>query len=468
MAWSVISCPIHDRDMETTKRAVVIGASMAGLLAARALADTFTHVTVIDRDTLPDKPENRRGVPQGKHLHGLLARGLTILDDLFPGFEEEMVSAGAIQADIQADIHWYLDGHLLKPDPSGLIGISVTRPLLEFKVRQRVAALPGVEIIDNCDVLNLTTTGDRRRVTGVGTMSRDDGAAATTIEADLVVDASGRGSRTPTWLEELGYETPPEVKMTVNTTYVTRLYRREPHHFNGRPATSVGGYPGSPGSGTMFAIENDLFIFTTGGIFGKQVPMDDQGLLEFTKELPSSLYADFLPTATRVGEPIKTRYPASSRRYYEKLKDFPAGLVVVGDAVCSYNPVYGQGMSVAAIEAQLLRNLLKDGSDDLAKRLFRAAAKAVDTAWTISTGSDMRFAESEVKPPLASQLTNRYLSRLYRVAEHDAVVAKAFLRVLNLMDAPEQLFAPAVLKRVLRPAKRSDATAQHKELTDIA
>jgi 2-polyprenyl-6-methoxyphenol hydroxylase-like FAD-dependent oxidoreductase len=427
---------------------------MAGLLAARALADTYPEVTIIDRDLLPDQPETRRGVPQGKHLHGLLARGLTVLQELFPGFEEEMVAAGAVRADIQSEIHWYLDGHLLKPDPSGLTGISASRPLLEFKVRERVAALPGVRIIDNCDVLNLTTTEDRRRVTGVGIMSRDDGASATRIDADLVIDASGRGSRTPAWLEELGYKTAPEVRMTVDTTYVTRLYRREPHHFNGRPATSVGGYPGSPGSGTMFAIENDLFIFTTGGIFGKQVPMDDEGLLEFTKALPVSVYADFLPTATQVGKPVKTRYPASVRRYYEKLKEFPAGYLVVGDAICSYNPVYGQGMSVAALEAVVLRDLLREGAENLAKRFFRAAAKPVGTAWTIATGADMRFAESEVTPPFMTRVLNRYLSRLYRVAADDAAVATAFLRVLNLMDTPDRLLAPAVLKRVLRPAKR--------------
>jgi 2-polyprenyl-6-methoxyphenol hydroxylase-like FAD-dependent oxidoreductase len=451
--------------METTKRAVVIGASMAGLLAARALADTYPTVTIIDRDTLPGRAENRRGVPQGKHLHGLLARGLTVLEELFPGFEEEMVAAGAVRADIQSEIHWYLDGHLLKPDPSGLTGISVSRPLLEFAVRQRVAALPGVEIIDNTDVLHLLTTGDRRRVTGVGIMSRVDGSAATTVEADLVVDASGRASRTPVWLRELGYEPAPEVKMTVDTTYVTRLYRREPHHFGGRPATSVGGYPGSPASGTMFAIEDNVFIFTTGGIFGKQVPMDDDGLLAFTKELPNRVYADFLPTATRLSEPVKTRYPASVRRYYEKLKEFPDRYLVVGDAICSYNPVYGQGMSVAALEAQVLRGLLDAGADDLPKRFFRAAAKPVDTAWTIATGADMRFPESEVTPPLVTRVLNRYLSRLYRVAADDATVATAFLRVLNLMDTPERLLAPAVLKRVL-VAKRKTLSPREKQAAE--
>ena len=452
--------------METTKRAVVIGASMAGLLAARALTETYAEVIIVDRDILPDEPMNRRGVPQGKHLHGLLARGLTVLKELFPGFEEEMVAAGAVQADIQSGIHWYIDGHLLKPDPSGLIGISSSRPLLEFMVRRRVTRLPGVQIIDNTDVLNLTTTDDRRQVTGVGIMSRVDGAAAATIDADLVVDASGRGSRTPIWLAEMGYRAAPEVTMTVDTTYVTRLYRRQPGDFDDRPGTSIGGYPGSPSSGTLFAIENDLFIFTTGGIFGQQVPMDDEGLLEFTKALPSSVYADFLPTATRMSEPIKTRYPASVRRHYEKLKDFPAGYLVVGDAICSYNPVYGQGMSVAALEALALRDLLKGGTKNLARRFFRAAAKPVGTAWTIASGADMRFPDSKITPPLSARMVNRYLSRVYRVAANDATVAAAFLRVLNLMDTPDRLFAPAVLKRVLRSTQRPGPAPKQQTVAD--
>jgi len=205
----------------------------------------------------------------------------------------------------------------------------------------------------------------------------------------------------------------------------------------------------------MFAIEDDQFIFTTGGIFGQQVPMDDEGLLEFVKALPANVYADFLPSATRLSEPVKTRYPASVRRYYEKLKEFPAGYLVVGDAICSYNPVYGQGMSVAALEAQLLRKLLNEGAGNLAKRFFHAAAKPVETAWTIATGADMRFSESEITPPLAARVVNRYLGRVYRVAANDATVAKAFLRVLNLMDTPDRLFAPAVLKRVLRLTKQS-------------
>jgi 2-polyprenyl-6-methoxyphenol hydroxylase-like FAD-dependent oxidoreductase len=436
--------------MDTTRRAVVIGASVAGLLAARALSETFDRVVVIDRDTLPDEPVARRGAPQGKHLHGLLASGSAALDVLFPGFEDELVAAGGLSGDIQSSLHWYIEGHLLKPDPSGLHGVAISRPLLELKIRQRVAALPGVEIIDNSDVLNLVTSDDRRTVTGVGVMPRLDGAAAWTIEAVLVVDASGRGSRAPAWLEDLGYQRPPEDVMSVDTTYVTWSYRREPHHLDGRSGTSVSAYPGSPCSGFLLAQENDMFILTLGGIFGEQPPTGDEDQLAFVSAFPCQDFAEFLPTAKKVGEPIKTHYPRSVRRHYEKLDRFPQGFLVIGDALASFNPVYGQGMSIAAKQAILLRDVLATQPSDPARDFFHGAAKLVETPWTIATGSDMRFPEAEGNLPLAKRLLNRYFSQLYRAAESDAIVARAFLRVLNLMDPPERLLSPSVAARVIR------------------
>jgi 2-polyprenyl-6-methoxyphenol hydroxylase-like FAD-dependent oxidoreductase len=435
--------------MEHRKRAVVIGASMAGLLAARALSETFTSVVVIDRDVLPDSPVSRRGVPQGRQLHGLLATGLRGLDRLFPGLEAELIAAGGVLTDLQAGIHWYIDGHLIKPEPSDLVGLAVSRPLLEFRVRERVAALPGVEIIDNCDVLNLLTVEEGRRVVGVGIIPRADGASASTIEADLVVDATGRGSRTPVWLEELGYQRPPEAKVPVDITYVARTYRREPHQLDGRQGTALATYPGSRRGAFLMAMEGDRFILGAGGVFGEQPPMDDEALLAYADSLPVKDYAEFLRTATRLTEPVKMRYPASVRRHYEALTDFPDGYLVLGDALCSFNPIYGQGMTVAALEATLLRDLLAVRSgDQLARRFFRGAAKLIDTPWMIAAGSDLRFPEAGSVLPLKGRLLNRYLGRVYRAAEQDSVVAATFLRVINLVDGPERLLAPGVVARV--------------------
>jgi 2-polyprenyl-6-methoxyphenol hydroxylase-like FAD-dependent oxidoreductase len=361
-----------------------------------------------------------------------------------------LVAAGAVAGDIQSDLHWYIDGYLLKPDPSGLHGIAISRPLLELKIRQRVTALPGVEIIGDCDVLNLVTSEDRRTVTGISVRHRFDGAAVSTIDAVLVVDASGRGSRTPVWLEERGYQRPPEDVMTVDTTYVTWSYRREPHHLDGRSGTSVGAFPGSPCSGFLLAQENDMFVLTLGGIFGEEPPLGDEDQVAFVTAFPCNDFAEFLPTAKKVDGPIRTHYPRSVRRHYEKLSRFPDGLLVVGDALASFNPVYGQGMSIAAKEAILLRDILATHPGDLARQFFRDAAKLVEIPWTIATGSDMRFAEAKGTLSLARRLLNRYFSQLYRAAESDAVVARAFLRVLNLVDPPERLLSPGVAARVIR------------------
>ncbi|MFI6044261.1 NAD(P)/FAD-dependent oxidoreductase [Nocardia sp. NPDC051321] len=434
--------------IKTTESAVVIGASIAGLAAARALSETYAKVTVVERDVLPGGAEHRRAVPQDKHVHSLLAGGSVTLETLFPGFGDDMVAAGAFA--FRSGVDWYLDGHRIQALPQRGRGVVSSRPLLESVLRKRVAALPNVTIVDNCDVLNPLASVDRRRVTGVRVASRAPGATPTELAADLVVDASGRASRSAIWLAELGFQAPRETKMTVDTTYVTRSYRREPHHLDGRPGTIISPFPGSPRGGFLLAQEHDEFILTIGGLFGEQPPMDDDTLLTFAESLPSKDFPEFLRTATRITDPVKMRYPASVRRHYEELDEFPAGYLVVGDAVCSFNPVYGHGMTIAAVSAALLRDLLEAGPDDVAQRFFRAVAGPVDAAWTLATRSDMRFTASGVTPTLESRLLDRYITRLARAAATDEVVAAAVISVLQLTETPDTILAPAVLGRVLR------------------
>src|SRR6266511_1329886 len=189
-------------------RAVVLGASMAGLLAARVLTDSYGQVTVIDRDQLPESPMHRRGVPQGRHAHALLARGQHALEELFPGLTAELVAQGVPAGDVGSNARWYLSGHRLRQAPTGLVALCASRPVLEGHVRARVQALLNVRVLDRCDVVGLATTPDGRRVTGARVRRRVDGSAEQLLQADLVVDATGRGSRTPLWLEALGYGRP--------------------------------------------------------------------------------------------------------------------------------------------------------------------------------------------------------------------------------------------------------------------
>jgi 2-polyprenyl-6-methoxyphenol hydroxylase-like FAD-dependent oxidoreductase len=434
--------------MTNKTRAVVVGASMAGLCAAAALADSFDEVTVIERDVLPDGPVDRRGVPQGKHQHVLQAGGLRSLSDLFPGFEDDLATAGAARFDVQSDVHWHLDGWMVKPAPSGIIAYGASRRLLEHVVRTRVRALPRVEIRDGWNVLDVTTTADRRTVTGVR-VSRAEAVEATEVRADLVVDASGRAARSSRWLTALGFPAPTVTRVPIDITYVTREYRREPQHLDGRASTAFNAFPGSPHCGALLAVEDDTFIFTAGAVHGQEPPMNDADLPAYVERFAPHDFADFVKTAEQITEPVRTRFPASVRAHYEKLGDFPAGYLVVGDAVCSFNPAYGQGMSVAAAEAVLLRDLLRADRARLAERFFTGAAAIIDIPWTMTVNADLRFPEAAAPRSEEAEQFNAYLRQIYQAASSDAEVGAALLRVVQLVDPPDRLAEPAMVERVM-------------------
>lgn len=427
-------------------RAVVIGASLAGLLAARALHESFEEVVVLDRDTLPDRPEPRRGVPQSGHVHGLLMRGRQEMDELFDGFSAELIGLGVPARDVQDDMRWWVDGSSLADGPSGMMALAVSRPLLEFVIRRRVAALPNVLIRPEHTVDDLVTTPAGDRVTGVVAIT---GGERVTIDGvDLVVDAGGRGSRSQHWLTALGFPEVEEQRIEVPMVYVTRRYRREPHQLDGRVGTSIAAYPGKTHGGFVLAQENDTWILSVSNRFGDAPPSDDEGMLAFAETLDSPDVATIIRTATPIDEPIKMRYPASTRLRYDRMDRFPAGYLVTGDAMCSFNPIYGQGMTVAALEAGILRRLLKDGTDDLAGRFFGEAAAVLDVPWTTVAANDLRFPQAVGDRSMLDPERGAYLLRLRTAAADDPVLATAFLRVVQLMDPPAALFAPEIAGRV--------------------
>ncbi|MER5334783.1 FAD-dependent monooxygenase [Micromonospora sp. NPDC002717] len=436
-----------------TGSAVVIGASMGGLLVACALTEAYDRVTLVDRDVLPERAASRRGVPQGRQLHVLLARGRQAFEELLPGITAELTANGVPTVDLHEQVHWYNDGHRMRRAPSPLLGFGVSRPLLEQVVRRRVAALPGVRIVSGCEAEGLTTTADRRRVTGVRLRPRD--GEPHTVEADLVVDAGGRGSRSPVWLAELGYRPAPEDRVRIGVTYVTRTYRREPHHLEGLLGALTNAVPGQPWGGIVAVQEQDRFAVALSGVLGEEPPADDEGMAAFADRLAAPQIAELLRTARPASPPVTMRYPASVRRRYERLRRFPAGYLVVADALCSFNPVYGQGMTVAALEALLLRRLVRRRPDRLARSFFRGARRLIDGPWSIAVGTDLRFPEVPGRRSPRVRLVNAYVGRLHAAAARDAALGAAFLRVLNLVDPPARLLSPAVLLRVLRGASAS-------------
>jgi 2-polyprenyl-6-methoxyphenol hydroxylase-like FAD-dependent oxidoreductase len=432
--------------------AIVLGASMGGMLAARVLADFYQTVTVVERDVLPDDPMNRRGVPQGRHPHALLRRGGQIIDELFPGILEELVAAGApVLADGDLSKVWMsLRGHQLtrvgtaRDVPASTI-YSPSRPFLECHVRRRLKAVATVTILSGHDAVEMTPSADRNRVTGVRVVNRDSGAEQK-LMADLVVDAMGRGAHTPNLLESLGYGRPVEEHIVMRTCYVSQRLRIPRGSVEQLVAVSAA--PGRPAGMFLIGYENDVWIFTAFGMVGHEPPGNLAGMLSFAEDYTPNHVLAAVRAAEPVGDVIRHRMPSSQWRRYDKMRRFPEGLLVCGDAICSFDPTYGQGMTVSALDAVALRESLVRGPHDLARRYFRSAAKSIGVAWRLSAGSDLDFPEVQGRRSLTTRMTNRLADLVLTGCESDAVVVEKFFRVNNFIDPPVRLLHPAFISRV--------------------
>jgi len=439
-----------------TGRAVVIGASMAGLLAARALSETFERVVVVDRDDLAD-PGPRKGVPQGHHTHAILAKGREVIEELFPGLTAELTGRGAVAFDLQGDSAWFNGTRPLRSAPSDLIALSLSRPALEGYIRGRVGDLPNVDIRGGYEATGLLATPDARAVTGV-TLLRSGRHEPEELAAELVVDATGRGNRSGTWLTQLGYEPPTEDSINAGIAYATRQYRRRPLP-SGATAFINTLTPDLLVSAAMLPIEDDRMILTMIGMGTDIPPIDPAGFDAFARRLPIGDLQDIIEHAEPITEPRRFRIPASVRRRYEKLRRLPEGYVAIGDALCAFNPVYGQGMTVAALEAVALRDCLRASRADLSRRYFEQAARIIDIPWDMSAGGDLALPGVLGPRTVKTRILNAYLARVLRAAETDATVALAFHRAVNLITRPTTLFAPGILRRVLAAGKAPAADA---------
>ena len=431
------------------KHAIVIGGSMGGLLAARVLADHCQEVTIVDRDRFPAVGEQRRGVPQGRHTHGLLAGGRRALDELLPGISGALVAAGALDSDIICKSRWFIAGDCLARRPSDVRGLRISRPLLEGIIRERVLSLGNITALQDYVVEGL--------VENSGSVRGIKLSNAPPMAADLVVDASGRGSQSPQWLEAIGYPRPEEDRLAIALGYATRLFRRRPTDLDGDLAALIPKTPMSKRGGVMIAQEGDCWTVTLFSHFGGYPTSELHGFIQFAKTLPAPYIHDVICRAEPLCDGATARFPASIRRRYEKLGRFPAGYLVVGDAISSFSPAYGQGMSCAALQAIALRKVLAEGTADLARRFFAKAAKVVDTPWAIVVGDDLRMRETTGPHGIKVSFINWYTSKLHRAAHRDPVAAEAFLRVVNLLAPPPSILYPEIAMRVLKgnlfPAK---------------
>lgn len=436
---------------ELGSHAVVLGAGIAGLLAARVLTESYESVTVVDRDELPDRAEQRTGVPQGRHLHSLLARGTQAIGELFPGLLDELGAAGAVVDDSSdlSRLYVRVGRYELNPagrlsDPQPLAAYQASRPFLEFHLRRRVNALGNVAILDRSNIVAPVLAGSA--VTGVRIINRDSGTAST-VSADLMVDATGRAGRTAHFLAMQGFGVVPEERVPSSGGYSSQLLSIPTGRIAQR-MVFVNQGSRSPGA-LMVAYEHDTWMLAISCPAECGSPPDSfaEMLQSAGSMLPATIMAG-LRDATCVGEISVSRNTAAVWRRYDRMPYLPSGLVILGDALCSLNPLHGQGMTMAAVQALALRDCLREGTADLPQRFFSAATEHIRPVWAANRAIDQPAPAAQERA--SARRLNSWMQRAAtRAASTDIVVVERILRVRGLIDPPARLREPSLFARIL-------------------
>jgi flavin-dependent dehydrogenase len=433
--------------------AVVIGASVAGLCAARVLSDCYAQVTVYERDELPGTPTNRATVPQDRHLHMLMARGATEFEDLFPGLLKDMVAAGVPILENRPDcIHLGAAGHVLGTGHTlrdEFTAYVPSRPHLEWQIRRRVQAIENVAI-QRRSVAEPRFDRTRGRVTGVLLDAADPKTADPEfVAADFVVDAAGRGTRLPVWLTQWGYARPTEQTVDIGINYATHYFRIPDGLIQERVVVAGAAHDQSLGLG-MLCYEDGTWVLTTFGVADAKPPRTFADMLLLADELLPSHFTDALAQAEPVGEPAFHAFPISRWRRYDKLDSFPAGILPLGDAVASFNPTFGQGMTMTALQAGHLRRALRSGTEDVVAEVNRATAKTTYPVWIMNGIGDTSFHHARTEPiPWWWRPSGALFDQFLGAAETEPVLAEWFLRRFSLLDSLYMVPPPRIIGRAI-------------------
>jgi 2-polyprenyl-6-methoxyphenol hydroxylase-like FAD-dependent oxidoreductase len=426
--------------------AAVVGGSVAGLLAARVLSAQFEQVLLFERDDL-GKPGARKGAPQAQHVHVLLAAGSAVLQRLFPEIFEEIAAQGGRYVDMSQYNNWFHFGVWKRRFECGIRAHAQSRLLLESVLRRRVLELPNVRYL-RASVDSVAWPENAPRL-------RTDQAH---YDVDFLVDASGRGSRLPAWLEAAGFPRPRDECVVVDVTYTSAHYR-----FAGqRDWVGLLLYPEPPHGKRAAAVlptETGEVIVSLFGWCGERAGPTDEEFGAFAESLPEPEVAWFLRQSTRVSELSQYRYREARLRHYGKLARLPPATVALGDALCSVDPVFGQGMSVAALSAEVLERALASATEP-ARAYWSGVSSAYRSAWRLSTGEDLRYPEVSGRRPLGTSLAHWYTAHVHRLTAVDDDVCRRFARVMHLLEPPAHLFHPSVLGKVMLSALRGRGAAK--------
>ncbi|MEV7343858.1 FAD-dependent monooxygenase [Streptomyces sp. NPDC093544] len=435
------------------RSAVVLGGSLAGMLAARALAEFADIVTVVERDVLPAGPERRKNLPQAQHVHLLWSGGALAMEELVPGITALLRDAGANRLPLTTDMvalsprGWYRrwsESHHV---------ILSSRDLLDATLRARVLDDERIKLVERTEVLGLEGTEGLEGTAVTGVRVRGHDGAQRTLPADLVVDATGRASRASEWLAALGLPAPEQRQVNSGLAYASRLYRAPEAARRGFPVLNVQAAPrgGGPGrSGVLVPIEEGRWLVTLTGTRGGEPTPDESDFERFaTEELRHPVIGEFIAGAEPLSGVAFTRSTANRRYYYERSRSWPDGFTVIGDALAAYNPIYGHGMSVAAQSAVALRDTIRSrgwGTPGLARALQKAVARPVNAAWDLATGQDVFYpGATENGPTLRDRILAAYVDRLLLTATGNGRIARRFTDVSSLERGAHVLLAPSVL-----------------------
>jgi 2-polyprenyl-6-methoxyphenol hydroxylase-like FAD-dependent oxidoreductase len=433
-------------------RAVVVGAGMGGLTAARALTGHFERVVVLDGDVLRDEANTRAGVPQGGHVHLLLAGGQRALSELFTAFEDGLLRAGAVPMRVGLDLR--AETPAFNPFPQrdlGLVSYAISRPQVELTVRRRVQACRTVELRQRCRVQELVPRDDRGGVRGV--RYQDASGKTETLDGDLIVDASGRGTLTLRLLGAIGRQPPAETSIGVDLNYATAVFDIPPD----APSDWKGVFtlPGGDGrGGLLLPLEGSRWILTVAGRHSVKPPGDEAGFMAYAEHFRTQTIYDAIKHAKRLGDIARFGFSVSTRRHYAQLNEFPRGLIPLGDAICRFNPVYGQGMSVAAQEALRLSRLLAsraaepDPLDGLAVTFFAEAEPLIETPWVSAVIPDFVHPETRGERPANFAQTLKFGLALGVLAAQDPAVHRLTAEVQHLLKPRSVYQNPELVQRV--------------------
>jgi 2-polyprenyl-6-methoxyphenol hydroxylase-like FAD-dependent oxidoreductase len=459
---------VSDSAQNIDSHAVIVGGSIAGMLAARALSNHFDRVTIIERDRLPQSAEPRKGVPQSRHIHALMMRGKEIIEELFPGVCRQLIDAGSAVLDIGSDVKWLTPAGWGLSFQSGLTFLSFSRDLLDATIRDRLRQISNISFLENCDVTGLIPDATGNCVAGVSLTFADPASGERRekeVSARLVIDASGRGSRLPEWLERLGYQRPGETVVNAHLGYASRLYQRPAGVSIPWRALLVGAAPPNEArAGLVFPLEGQRWIVTLVGGDRDYPGTDEEGFIEFARSLRSSeLYRAIEQT-----EPLTPIYGTRSTenrfRHFDQLTRWPERLLVIGDGACAFNPVYAQGMTTAAIAAVSLDRCLSvhrssRGPRDLngfARCFLKELGRINRAPWALATGQDYRYRGTQgASVTRKTKFMNWYMDHVFQLGTRNAAVRRRFLEVQQMVKSPVSMFHYEVVMRVIGQALRS-------------